>query len=62
MGGGPPPMAGADRSRFLNALDAMAQAALRRSREAPQPRRGPSGGTAGSGAETGIIGSDTLPG
>jgi uncharacterized protein YaiI (UPF0178 family) len=29
MGGGPPPMAGADRSRFLNALDAMAQAVLR---------------------------------
>jgi uncharacterized protein len=33
-GGGPAPMAGADRSRFLNALDAVAQAALRRSREA----------------------------
>jgi uncharacterized protein YaiI (UPF0178 family) len=33
-GGGPAPMAGADRSRFLNALDAMAQAALRRSRAA----------------------------
>lgn len=32
MGGGPPPMAQADRSRFLNALDAMATAALRRSR------------------------------
>jgi len=32
MGGGPPPMAGADRSRFLNARDAMAQAALRRAR------------------------------
>jgi uncharacterized protein YaiI (UPF0178 family) len=32
-GGGPPPMAGADRSRFLNALDAMAQAALRRARD-----------------------------
>lgn len=34
MGGGPPPMAGADRSRFLNALDAMAVACLRRVREA----------------------------
>ncbi|WP_372617684.1 DUF188 domain-containing protein [Falsiroseomonas sp.] len=34
MGGGPPPMAQADKSRFLNALDAMAQAALRRAREA----------------------------
>jgi hypothetical protein len=34
VGGGPPPMAGADRSRFLNALDAMAQAALRRARSA----------------------------
>lgn len=34
MGGGPPPMAQADRSRFLNALDAMATAALRRSRGA----------------------------
>lgn len=32
MGGGPAPMAQADRSRFLNALDAMAQAASRRSR------------------------------
>lgn len=32
MGGGPPPMAQADRSRFLNALDAIATAALRRSR------------------------------
>ena len=31
MGGGPPPMAQADKSRFLNALDAMATAALRRS-------------------------------
>jgi uncharacterized protein YaiI (UPF0178 family) len=30
--GGPAPMAGADRSRFLNAVDAMAQAALRRAR------------------------------
>jgi uncharacterized protein YaiI (UPF0178 family) len=30
MGGGPPPMAQADKSRFLNALDAMATAALRR--------------------------------
>lgn len=30
MGGGPPPMAQADKSRFLNALDAMAHAALRR--------------------------------
>jgi uncharacterized protein YaiI (UPF0178 family) len=29
IGGGPPPMAQADRSRFLNALDAMAHAALR---------------------------------
>lgn len=29
QGGGPAPMAQADRSRFLNALDAMAQAALR---------------------------------
>ena len=35
QGGGPPPMAGADRSRFLNTLDAMAQVALRRAREAP---------------------------
>jgi len=34
MGGGPPPMAQADKSRFLNALDAMAQAALRRARGA----------------------------
>lgn len=34
MGGGPPPMAQADKSRFLNALDAMATAALRRSRGA----------------------------
>ena len=33
-GGGPPVMAGADKSRFLNALDAMAQVALRRSRAA----------------------------
>jgi uncharacterized protein YaiI (UPF0178 family) len=33
MGGGPPPMAQADRSRFLNALDATTQAALRRARE-----------------------------
>lgn len=32
IGGGPAPMAQADRSRFLNALDAMAQAALRRAR------------------------------
>lgn len=32
MGGGPAPMAGADKSRFLNALDAGAQAALRRAR------------------------------
>lgn len=32
MGGGPPPMAQADKSRFLNGLDAMAQAALRRAR------------------------------
>ncbi|MCZ8146828.1 MAG: DUF188 domain-containing protein [Roseomonas sp.] len=31
MGGGPPPMAQADKSRFLNALDAMATAALKRS-------------------------------
>jgi uncharacterized protein YaiI (UPF0178 family) len=30
MGGGPPPMAQADKSRFLNALDAMATAALKR--------------------------------
>jgi uncharacterized protein YaiI (UPF0178 family) len=30
--GGPAPMAGADRSRFLNALDATAQAALRQAR------------------------------
>ncbi|NGM18449.1 YaiI/YqxD family protein [Roseomonas stagni] len=29
MGGGPPPMGSADKSRFLNALDAMAHAALR---------------------------------
>jgi hypothetical protein len=29
IGGGPPPMAQADKSRFLNALDAMAHAALR---------------------------------
>ena len=34
IGGGPAPMAPADRSRFLNALDAMVQAALRRSRAA----------------------------
>ncbi len=34
MGGGPPPLAQADRSRFLNALDAMAQAALRKARGA----------------------------
>lgn len=34
MGGGPAPMAGPDRSRFLNALDAMAQAALRKARAA----------------------------
>ncbi len=32
-GGGPAPMTAADRSRLLNALDAMAQAALRRARE-----------------------------
>ena len=32
IGGGPAPMAQADRSRFLNAIDAMAQAALRRAR------------------------------
>jgi uncharacterized protein YaiI (UPF0178 family) len=32
MGGGPPPMAQADKSRFLNALDAMAHAALRRAK------------------------------
>lgn len=32
MGGGPPPMAQTDKSRFLNALDAMATAALRRAR------------------------------
>ncbi len=32
QGGGPAPMAQADRSRFLNALDAMAQAALRLSK------------------------------
>lgn len=32
IGGGPPPMAQADKSRFLNALDAMATAALRRAR------------------------------
>ena len=32
MGGGPPPMAQADKSRFLNALDAMATAAVRRAR------------------------------
>lgn len=31
-GSGPAPMAGADRSRFLNALDAMAQAAIRKAR------------------------------
>ncbi len=30
MAGGPPPMAQADRARFLNALDAMAQQAIRR--------------------------------
>lgn len=30
IGGGPPPMAQADKSRFLNALDAMATAALKR--------------------------------
>jgi uncharacterized protein YaiI (UPF0178 family) len=34
MGGGPPPMAAADKSRFLNALDAMAHAALRLARAA----------------------------
>jgi uncharacterized protein YaiI (UPF0178 family) len=34
MGGGPPPMAQADKSRFLNALDAMATAALRRAQGA----------------------------
>jgi len=34
-GGGPTTMASADKSRFLNALDAMAQAALRRARAAP---------------------------
>lgn len=33
MGGGPPPMAASDKSRFLNALDAMAQAALRAARQ-----------------------------
>ncbi len=33
-GGGPAPMDGADKSRFLNALDTMAQAALKRAREA----------------------------
>jgi len=32
-GGGPAPMAAADRSRFLNALDAMAHAAIRLARE-----------------------------
>jgi len=35
MAGGPPPMAQADRSRFLNALDAIAQAALRLARSMP---------------------------
>ncbi len=35
MGGGPAPMAGADKSRFLNALDTMAQAAIRRARDTP---------------------------
>jgi hypothetical protein len=38
IGGGPAPMAGADRSRFLSALDTMAQAAIRKSRE-PAPRQ-----------------------
>jgi uncharacterized protein YaiI (UPF0178 family) len=33
-GGGPAPMDGADKSRFLNALDTMGQAALKRAREA----------------------------
>jgi len=32
VAGGPAPMAGADRSRFLNALDAAVQAALRRAK------------------------------
>ncbi|MGG5821779.1 YaiI/YqxD family protein [Falsiroseomonas sp. HW251] len=32
MGGGPAPMAASDKSRFLNALDAMAQSALRAAR------------------------------
>jgi hypothetical protein len=62
MGGGPPPMAGADRSRFLNALDAMAGAALRRSRESPQPPRGVAGEAAGTGPEAGSSGTETLPG
>jgi uncharacterized protein YaiI (UPF0178 family) len=35
VAGGPAPMANADRSRFLNALDAMAQAALRLARSTP---------------------------
>jgi uncharacterized protein YaiI (UPF0178 family) len=35
VGGGPAPMAQADRSRFLNALDALAQAALRLARTTP---------------------------
>ncbi len=35
VAGGPAPMASADRSRFLNALDAAAQAALRLARSTP---------------------------
>ena len=34
ISGGPAPMAQADRSRFLNALDTAVQAALRRARDA----------------------------
>ena len=37
MGGGPAPMAQADKSRFLNALDAMAQAALRQAMQVLKP-------------------------
>lgn len=36
-GGGPAPMGGQDRSRFLNALDTMAQAALRKARDGSLP-------------------------
>jgi uncharacterized protein YaiI (UPF0178 family) len=38
MGGGPPPLSKADRSRFLGALDTAVQAALRAPTRQPGPR------------------------